>query len=324
MNSTKHTLSIIVSGLITLGVSSSALADSSFKFTPLYFANGGSSSFSSIYYSSNGKPLNLVAKPTCTLDPATTSNVIKLLPEGKAVPDNSPLLTDDAHANIYLTADANVQVSFVYEGAGYTNAVGFFNFPTANLATLRYSSLGDQILFPNFSSSGSGGAMNFGDTVDLKTIAKDTAIGFTLVSNGWKSGGVKTNRTINQIFRTVQALNPESTAAKKKHTVLLSDPNAHVLIIGIEDLNRDSCNKNDSSDCTDDDFNDVVLAVCVDPWSAIKGVETIKTIVPPVAAPLPGLSGPSNWQEINTTSSEVDPIKAQLSTQRAATITAPK
>ncbi len=289
---------------------------STFKFTPTYFPNN-STDYSTLYYDSNGKPRNLVATPKCQLDKSIIDKVMKFLPEGKSVPKNAPsLLTDDRHANIYLSGAAtDVQVAYVFEGAGYTNSVGFFNFRTDISTPLNAISLGDKILFPNFSGTGTGGTMNFGDWVSLGPMAKDTAIGFTLVSNGWKSGKVDANRTVNQIFRTVSALNPESTSDYKRHTVLLSDPNAKILVIGIEDLNRQSCSNNDWSACTDDDFNDVILAVCVDPWTSVD-CSDCTTIDPPVAKP--GVSGPSSWTEVTESLTENDPIKAQKAKERAA------
>jgi len=225
-------------------------------------------------------PVTPVASTTgCAVPAGIMSKVLRLLPEGHRLETTSPLLTEDNQANILLKKDANIKVAFVDEGAGYTNSLGFFSFDKTQMAGLTSSSITERIIFPNFSKIGAGGNLTLGDTVDLGTITAGTGVGFTLVSNGWRSNQVRTDRTANQIFRTVKGLNPESTANKLNyHTVLLSDPASQVLVIGIEDLNRENSAYNDYGYATDDDFNDAVLAICVDPFDAIEDVDTLINI----------------------------------------------
>ena len=241
-------------------------------------------------------------------------SVIKRLPEGSNVSSKSPeLITNDKGANIFLKGSASIKVAFVYDGAGYKNSLGYFS--TTDLSTLTSSNAADSIIFSNFSASPDG-ALKLGDTFDLGLFSSGSIIGFTLASNGWQNGMVDPTRTKDQIFRTVKALNPESTDTNRAHTVLLSDATSGILLLGIEDLNRDSCSKNDYSYCSDNDFNDAVIGICVDPASAISNINDIPTLEPP--KPSPGVSGPSNWRELNEPITENDPIKTQKANARAA------
>ncbi|EIC29155.1 MULTISPECIES: DUF4114 domain-containing protein [Methylomicrobium] len=276
MNMQKKILTLTLSGvLVALSVEQSALA------------RGGSSSgkvwtylksYNSTNYDTNtGKPKKLASG--CTVPDGIMDKVLRLLPEGNALAIDSPLFTEDTQANILLKKDANIKVAFVGEGAGYTNALGFFSFDKTKLTSLTSSSIVEKIVFPNFSAKNSGGDLSLGDTVDLGTIAAGKGVGFTVVSNGWQSNQVRSDRTDNQIFRTVKNLNPEPSSQKLNyHTVLLSDPESKVLVISIEDLNRQSSSYNDNGYVSDNDFNDAILAICVDPFDAIEGVDTLINI----------------------------------------------
>jgi hypothetical protein len=81
----------------------------------------------------------------------------------------------------------------------------------------------------------------------------------------------------NAIFTTLKALNPEKPTASdpnlNAHTVLLSKPEAGLLVLGFEDLNRAG---------GDHDFNDVLIAIQVTPFSAIDRTQVqalVKTVV---------------------------------------------
>ena len=265
------------------------------------------------YNASTGKPL-AVTSLGCTMPSNIVNKVLTLLPEGQALSASSPLLTTDNKANIVLTKPANIKVAFVTEGAGYTNSLGYFSFAKTDLATLDTSKIQEKIIFPNFSMKNSGGDLSIGDAVDLGSFEAGKGVGFTILSNGWKSNAIDPNRTANQIFRTVKSMNPETAGSSLQfHTVLLSDPDSKTLVLGIEDLNRYKNTYNDYSYTSDNDFNDAVLAVCVDPYDAIEGVTTLNTLntgtptgtttpTTPVVAPpatFTGLSGRQSWSERN-------------------------
>ncbi|MGZ8191417.1 MAG: DUF4114 domain-containing protein [Methylococcaceae bacterium] len=258
------------------------------------------------YNTSNGKPAVMVDKSS-KIPADMLSRVLTLLPEGQRIdrtPESQALLTSDLGGNIFLKKDAHVTVAFVHEGAGYTNGIGFFQFTNADLTNSSVTA-DDKIIFPNFSKKDSGGELKFGDAIDLGDFTAGTALGFTVVANGWKSSlqKVDPNKSANCIFRTVKALNPEQEL-KNAHTVLLSSPQDQILVLGIEDLNREN------KDCdfgykTDDDFNDAVLAIFVEPFDAVDtsnivDLNTGKVTGSGGSGSGHGVSGRLNWREITT------------------------
>ncbi|QVL50933.1 MAG: LruC domain-containing protein [Thiocapsa sp.] len=209
-----------------------------------------------------GVPNNLVDM-SAKIPPGLLTEIHARLPETKDIRKTDPtLITDDRGANINLLEDAEISVAFVHEGAGYRNAVGFFTYDPGNVPRSA-GELSTKILFPNFSLPPEGG-LKTGDGVNLGKFKAGTAVGFTIVSNGWKGRGVDPNHSPSAIFYSLKALNPEKPTTAdpnlNAHTVLLSKPEDELLVLGFEDLNRGG---------GDHDFNDVLIAIKVTPFSAI-------------------------------------------------------
>ncbi len=226
-------------------------------------------------YNNLGVPNHLLDL-SATLPTGLLADIRKRLPETKDIRTNDPkLITDDLGANLVLLEDAEITVAFIDEGAGYRNAVGYFTFDPGNKPK-AFSELTTKIMFPNFSLPTLGG-MKYGDAVPLGKFKAGTAVGFTIVSNGWNGTVVNPNQSASAIFTTLKALNPEKPTAAdpnlNAHTVLLSKPEAGILVLGFEDLNRSG---------GDHDFNDVLIAIQVTPFSAIDRTQVqplVKTVV---------------------------------------------
>jgi hypothetical protein len=233
---------------------------------------------SAAYDQASGQPSGL-ADMSSSLPSNLLATVLNRLPEAQGIGSNPTALaqlTDDLGANIFLKAAANVKVSYVSEGAGYENSVGFFKFNTAALTTLSLSSVVDTIIFPNFSDT----TLQFGKTVDLGNFVAGDAIGFTIVGNGWQTvvngdgthtGAVDPNKATSKIFRTIKRFNPESANASnlQAHTILFAYPEKQLMVLAFEDLNRQSASNNDFGYASDNDFNDVIIAIHVNPFSAV-------------------------------------------------------
>lgn len=277
------------------------------------------------YSSSTGVPSGMYNQSNLG---SLATKAITLLPEGI---DNSKkgLLTNDLGANVYLKADATVKMVFIYEGAGYQNSIGYFTFPTTSLSGVVDKSLPitDKIVFPNFSGTNSNGSLKTGDTVNLGTFKAGQAIGITLVANGWYNGSVNPNASVNNIFHTITELNPENptSANLQSHTVLLSDSSTNMLVIGIEDLNRQSSSLNPYGYRPDNDFNDAVVGIQITPINGgtlantvdLSHVYTITGTTPSIvttpSTPLfetSGQAGSVSWREVNMPPVVYDPIKA--------------
>lgn len=211
-------------------------------------------------YNSSGKPNYLMAQ-----NDQVSYDVLKIinssLPEGYPVPVAHPeYLDNDLVSNIILVEDAEVWVTFVHEGAGYLNALGYYYYDTNNPP----SSINDiskmYVIFPNVSYSGSGGSLVTGNKVYLGSFTKGTTIGWFLVPEGWNSSKRKVDWKENIKFSD-KNLNTFTSAAYRQHVALLYDQSLQKLILGMEDLDRPS---------GDNDFNDAVFYVKVTPFTAVK------------------------------------------------------
>ncbi len=215
-----------------------------------------------------GRPAYLEATGD-VVDASLLSYVNASLPEGTPVTTSHPsyLATNAVHA-INVTAKSDVWVTFVSEGAGYQNTLAYYTYKTGNPPTQVLGGTNangiDKVtyIFPNASGAGSGGGLKSGDKVKLGTFDAGTTIGFVLIQNAWTGSGVNTSNTA---FFTQDELNPENTAALKKHTVMLYDDVHKLYLLGFEDQNR-------QTGSSDNDFNDLVVYATSNPITAISGI----------------------------------------------------
>lgn len=127
--------------------------------------------------------------------------------------------------NIRLSSESQLAVTFIDEGAGYRNSLGYFTFDDNTFSGLSFSDIDTNssgiistseiaaingvttsMVFPNTSLSGSGGRLNQGDTyvlgggsidftdeswmINNGTIFQpNTNVGFFLTENGWNDYG---------------------------------------------------------------------------------------------------------------------------------------
>lgn len=209
------------------------------------------------------------------------SEMNKLFPEGVQKPTASPNQIKDI--NIDLIENAEMVLTFITEGAGYTNTYGYFMYPTNN-APSDWTKLGDLIIvYPNASLSGSGGSMTLGDSIMLPyaydtvqkldskgnqifvaspknyTFPSGTSICFFIVQNAWNGSSVKSGNTK---FYSLSRMNPEPTPSKKYHFCAIDSIQLPGKFwIGVEDLYREWG--------ADNDFNDCVTLCTVTPYKAI-------------------------------------------------------
>jgi hypothetical protein len=295
---------LMSAGLITAASSAQAI---SWQYL------GGSSG----YNHTSGQPNGLTDKSSVMPTDLLTT-VLNRLPEGQGIGNNPTALaqlTDDAGANLFLKATANVKISYVTEGAGYENSLAYFKFTTATLGTLAITSVVDTMLFPNFSNT----VLDFGKAVDLGTFNAGDAIGFTLIANGWQTvvngrgthtGAVDPNKATGKIFRTIKRFNPETAGTNnlQAHTILFAYPEKELMVLAFEDLNRQSASNNDFGYGSDNDFNDVVIAIHVSPWSAVD-CTNCNLLVPPTpitdckqpltTTPIPAAALTNNGRKVN-------------------------
>lgn len=209
-------------------------------------------------YDAMGTPDYLVESDVVTQ--ATLNLVGNSLPEGYPVPVYNPQYISAGYdTDLILDDDAEVWVTFVQEGAGYKNVLGFYTYQAGNPPAAIPQPEDITIVFPNVSGLNSGGGLLAGDKVKIGDFEAGTGIGWVLLANGW-------NNTVTsgqwQVFSNPD-YNPEADENLRPHNVLLADPENQRVILGFEDIRRDyaSC---------DNDFNDAVFYITASPYTAIR------------------------------------------------------
>ncbi len=193
------------------------------------------------------------------------------IPEKGNVPLNHPqFLASGIVGDVILNQKADVWITFVSEGAGFTNAIGYFTYNPATPPQKISDIANLKIIFPNVSLNGTGGGLLSGNKVHLGLFDANTALGWFIVANGWN--GTTVNGSI--LYFSDPVLNvSETNALKHQHTVLINDTKRSLFILGFEDMNR-------STGGSDNDFNDEVFYITTNPVSAIKS-ENIPVVVLP-------------------------------------------
>ncbi len=219
-------------------------------------------------YDASGKPLVMEGRDqisTTLLDFVNASLI-----EGMPVPTYHPgYLADDTETSLNIQEQANVYMTFITEGAGYKNALGFYTYPTDNPPATPEDIETIYIALPNASLQGYGGSIVPGDKIHLGVFEPGVSIGFVLVANGWN--GTDVGNGIVKHYSD-NNLNTHEDADLMQHTVLLWDDVNELFLIGFEDKFR--------SKGSDNDFNDAVFYITSDPIEAISR-ENVKPVDKP-------------------------------------------
>jgi len=181
------------------------------------------------------------------------------LPERRPVPQYNPEYLDmNNQTSLSITQESDVWVTFVHEGAGYRNVLGFYtydiNHPPASVSDISAIT----IIYPNVSFSGSGGGLVSGNKVLIGRFPANTKVGWALLQNAF-NGTVNPNALT---FFSDSWLNPETNPTLRQHTVMLLDPGRDIVLLSFEDIKRDNF--------SDNDFNDAIFYVTANPVEAIQ------------------------------------------------------
>ncbi|WP_434354793.1 DUF4114 domain-containing protein [Parasalinivibrio latis] len=254
-----------------------------------------------VSFSTQAEVVNTPDITNQTLDSNLLDVTSESLYESTAV--DPTFLNTDYDPYLTLSEDANVSVSFIDEGAGYKNSLGWFTFDETTFDGLSKGDIdtnSDGIvsftelnsldgvdsgwLFANISEQGGGGDLLTGDTVTIGDgpLSAGTSVSFFLAQNAFTGGssvddGIYTGDT--QIFYGLDFLNPEadfthnieSNIQNARHVAMLfSDDEQENVIMGFEDLNRTDSSLNHWGISSDEDFNDAVFTISSDPVSALS------------------------------------------------------
>lgn len=220
-----------------------------------------------VYYmgtsSASGLP-DYLENPGDVLSQDFLDDINSSLPSGQNVPNfNAGYLTTANEYEIVVNALSDVWVTFVTEGAGYKNALGYFVYDTSNPPANASQIDSVFIIFSNTSLAGSGGNLNAGDKVRLGRFPAGKSISWVLFQNAYNSGSNSVNVNAQRIYSRSD-FNPETNPNLKQHTVQLVDNARELLLNGFEDILRDN-------PACDQDFEDMLFYVTANPFT---GVET--------------------------------------------------
>lgn len=241
------------------------------------------------------------------LEPGLLTEVQEALPESIDV--NQEFLSDYYNPNIILQSDAHVAVTFLDEGAGYKNSLGYFTFSDTTFDGYTFGDLDTDgsghigiselqsidgidagMVFNNSSEAGGGGSLVAGDTVTLggATITnvsgtdfdmtggtlfeEGTNVGFFLLQNAWDGSEVQgwdDTGTDPLAMYTVDFLNPENSTSA---TIDNADDYSRHVAMMTSTVDEDAVILGFEDlvrPYGDNDFNDAVFIVSTDPVTAL-------------------------------------------------------
>lgn len=258
-------------GVFTVPTGVSGNGDYSFNFIGTDSQSKSNSKLNDNYYTlgtwnSSGVPNYLLAERD-QLDASIRNDIGFSLPEGRPVPTYSPEYLNGLDMNTIITDNADVWVTFVHEGAGYRNVLGYFEFDSNNPPNSINDVDSLTIVFPNVSYQGSGGGLQAGDKVYLGRFEEGTAIGWFLMPNAWSSRNQQINN-VSDIKYSINDFNDFTTEDFNQHVILLNDEERELLLLSFEDISRPG---------GDNDFNDAIFYVTANPYTAIETGNVVQT-----------------------------------------------
>jgi hypothetical protein len=231
-------------------------------------------------------------------------SIFKLLPETQSVLTNHPeLFLSTVQKNLIIKTSApnfigaDIWVTFLHEGAGYKNVLGYFIYdlhdnytiPTKWNGTqwvpMEYSdrnllnsdgksSIKKTIIFPNTSFIGSGGNLQIGSKVKIcydpsnptTQFPNNIGVGFFIIPNGWNG----TVNNSNERIYTYQTFNTSGNV----QTLILNNSNTNSdqngsIILSFEDIMRPAGDK---------DYNDVIFKVTYTPQYAFDTTNVVRLL----------------------------------------------
>ncbi|MEO1022947.1 MAG: DUF4114 domain-containing protein [Bacteroidota bacterium] len=183
-----------------------------------------------------------------------------VLPERSNVLQRNPEYFDNPTREIELLKNDKVYVTFVNEGAGYLNSLGYFYYHKDN-PPQRVEDLNKVVIFPNASAKYSGGELVQGNTMKLLgEFEAGTVIGFYVISNGWNG-----KKITNGIYS--QYTIPEFNVSARQQSILFYDQGCSSIVMAFEDIALPQGDK---------DFNDVIFLISTEDPASIDTTQFIQ------------------------------------------------
>jgi len=187
-------------------------------------------------------PDNIIPTKTC---PTLYSRILELFPEFRNNEvKQAVLFTDTVQKSVVLTRDTEVYLTFISEGAGLRNTLGWYAYDSLT-EPQNSKDFVSHVLFPNVSHN----VLTVGDRLQLgdKKFKKGTVIGFFLIVGGWNSG------TIDYSKRT-HFTNYSLNLDRAQQHILFEEKTCGDIVLAFEDLpvNDPTCDR---------DFNDIIFTI---------------------------------------------------------------
>ena len=197
-------------------------------------------------YTSNGHPEYLESKAD-TVSQSLIDFVNTSLPESRNLPQHDgSYFSDNIQLNTELKESSKVYLTFVHEGAGWKNTLGFYTYDINNPPQTVYDIDSLTIIFPNVTNPG---VVAPGDKVYLGEFPANTGIGYFLIAQGWIGDTICIP---SHIVFTDRRFNTFTTEEYRQQTILLNYEAQNRILLGFEDQKRPG---------GDNDFNDAVFYI---------------------------------------------------------------
>ena len=239
--------------------------------------------------------------------PGMLEDVREALPESRAV--DASFLDPAYNPNLRFSQDGQVAISFIDEGAGYRNSLGYFTFEDNSFDGLTFSDIDlngsgnidfneinavdgveAEYMFANFSERGGGGKLSYGDSyvigggllseeengdvllADGKVFETGQNLGFFVSANAWAGNGIKglDRSGAPPNYFSVDFLNPEAGANANFYET--PDISRHTAMM-FHDTGQDDIMVGfedlNRLGNSDEDFNDAIFIVRSDPFEAL-------------------------------------------------------
>jgi hypothetical protein len=179
-----------------------------------------------------------------TVNSEVFKKIMEEFPESKDVKATHPeLFAPATQKQVVLGTESEVYVTFISEGASYSNSFGWYSY-NGNDKPTQPSDVDVHLLFPTVSSRilKQGDMLKIGDG----PFPAGTVIGFFLIIKGWESGEVHYDR---ETFYSDFEINTDD---QQQH-VLFKQKDLGNLILAFEDVL--------TTQSSDQDYNDILFMV---------------------------------------------------------------
>lgn len=173
--------------------------------------------------------------------PNLVDNAAALFPESRNNQEvYGDLFSGNSQQRIVLTKDTDVYVSFVSEAATIGNVLGYYIYNSSSTPSSS-EDIEKELIFPNVDNS----LLSPGDTRKLGHFKQGTVVGFFLIVGGYRNEGV-------YFKRPTSYTDHQWNYQQAKQHVLYRESECSAIVVGFEDKNSDSADK---------DYNDIIFMV---------------------------------------------------------------